>query len=85
MKVEIDHDISMIANFKKIFDLTYLKNTDEGESRCLVVTAEDSQLTLDGVSKARYFIGKRNKGSQMRAHQKNIWKENTDKEVTRTK
>jgi hypothetical protein len=46
-----------------------------GESRGLVVKAEDSQLSgcgfkpwrriLDGVTEASYYVGKRNKGSQM--------------------
>ncbi len=49
----------------------YVKHNIEDESRGLVVKAEDSQLSgcafkpwsriLDGVSKASYYIGKRNK------------------------
>ncbi len=55
-----------------------------GESRGLVVKGEDSQLSgcgfesrrriLDGVSEASYYIGKRNKGSQMGHTKKNILK-----------
>jgi hypothetical protein len=51
-----------------------------------VVKGEDSQLSgcgfksrrriLDGVSEASYYIGKRNKGSQM-GHTKNIFKKNS--------
>ena len=53
------------------------------QAMILVVKAEDSQLsgcgfkprrrTLDGVSKASYYIGKRNKGSRM-GHTKKIFK-----------
>ncbi len=53
-----------------------------GESCGLVVKGEDSQLSgcwfesqrriLDGVSEASYYIGKRNKGSQMGHTKKNI-------------
>jgi len=52
-----------------------------GKSRGLVDKAEDSQLSgcgfkslgriLDGVSKASYYIGKRNKGSQ-KGHSKKM-------------
>ena len=58
---------------------------NQGESRGLVVKGEDSQLSgcgfesrrriLDGVSEASYYIGKRNKGSQM-GHTKKILKKN---------
>ncbi len=51
------------------------KTTYLGESRGLVVKGNDSQLSgcgfesrhriLDGVSKASYYFGKRNKGSRI--------------------